>query len=567
MIARMGCVLFFGLLISSSAALAQQTKPAVPAYVADQVIVAFKPGASASAIADAHRQAAASPMRSMKAIGAVLVSTNRRSVSAAVASYTQNPNVRYAEPNYLRVMIVPNEGVDPSLGLDYFAEQYGLHSIGQDIYYDPITGALGAITTYPDADIDAPEAWDLHTGSSLTTVAVLDSGVECLHADLIGKCSVPSINLGPSDTPDDVLGHGTLVASAIGANSNNGIGIAGVSWGTSIASVKVCYEYYDLFFGAVGLCDAAASADGMIHAANSGYQVANMSYAGPNGSQAEAEAAAYAWDNGVVLVAAAANSYSQTPMYPAAFPEVIGVAATDWFGNLAGFSNFGPTVSLAAPGATMLLAFPHAACGLDQSDPEGCYGWADGTSFASPMVAGAAALVSSYIGPGATNTQVRAALEAGADTAGPLGQNMLAWTQHGSLNLLGALQASAGGTPPPPPGSSTATVHVGDLEASRISNGPTWTPQVTVAVHDKNHDAPVNSGTVMGQWSNGYVGVGQCTISNLGQCQISGNPIAKKIPSVDFTVTGITVTDSEYLPMANHDADADSDGTSITIVK
>jgi thermitase len=563
MSARIGLTTLLGLLISSSFALAQPTGPTVPAYVADQVIVAFRPGVSASAIADAHRQAAASPIRSMKAIGAVLVSTNRRSMSAVVASYTQNPNVRYAEPNYLRVMFIPNEGKDPApplgLGIDYFDEQYGLNSTGQDIYYDPNTGAPGAITTFPDADVDAPEAWDLHQGTALTTVAVLDSGVDCLHADLIGKCSVPSVNLGPSDTPDDIIGHGTLVASVIGANSNNGIGVAGVSLGTTIASVKVCYEYYDFFFGLLGLCDAAASAAGMILAADSGYQVVNMSYAGPEASQAETDAAAYAWSNGVVLVAAAANSYSQTPMYPAAFPEVIGVAATDWFGNLAGFSNFGPTVSLAAPGAKMFVAYPHAACGIDQSDPEGCYGWADGTSFSSPMVAGAAALVSSYIGPEATNAQVRAALEMGADTVGPLGQNMLAWTQYGSLNLLGALEASGGVTPPPP---SAAGLHVGNLDAVSINNGSTWTAEVAIEVHDENHGV-VDIGTVFGRWSDGTVG--SCDIS-AGSCQISAN-FAKKTSTVTFSVTSLSVGESEYVSGANHDAETDSDGTDITIVK
>ena len=411
------------------------------------------------------------------------------------------------------------------------------------------------------ADIDAPEAWDLHTGDASTTVAILDSGVQCSHPDLAGKCAAPSINLGPSDTPDDVIGHGTLVASVVGANSDNGIGIAGVSWGTMIASVKVCYEYYDPLFGLLGLCDAAASASGMIHAADQGYQVVNMSYAGPDMSQLEADAVAYAWANGVVLVAAAANNYSQTPMYPASFANVIGVAATDWFGNLAGFSNFGPTVSMSAPGATMFVAFPQEACPV--IDPAGCYGWADGTSFASPMVAGAAALVSSYIGPAASNAQVRNALEAGAEPTGPLGQNMLAWTQHGSLNLLGALQAAGGVEPPPPPPPGSPGVHVGDLDASTVNNGGTWTAQVNVSVHDENHAAAA-SGTVMGLWSTGAAG--QCAIV-AGQCQVSLGGIPKRTGDVSFSVAGVSAGGAEYLPGSNHDPDGSSDGTTITVAK
>ena len=562
MFARIGHVILVSLIISSFAAQAQQSIPGIAKYVDNEVIVAFQPGTAASTVAEAHRQAGATPKRSLGAIGAVVVNTGNRSVSATLAAYRGNPNVRYAEPNYLRLMIIPNEGADPNppngLGIDYFSEQYGLHSTGQSIYYDEWTGAAGAITTTLDADIDAPEAWDVHTGSSLTTVAILDSGVQCSHPDLVGKCVEPSINLGPSDTADDVIGHGTLVASVVGANSNNEIGLAGVSWGTQIASIKVCYEVYDLFFGLLGLCDAAASAAGMIHAADHGYQVVNMSYAGPDMSQVEADAVTYAWNNGVVLVAAAANNYSQTPMYPASFDNVIGVAATDWFGNLAGFSNFGPTVSMSAPGAKMFVAYPQEACAV--IDPEGCYGWADGTSFASPMVAGAAALVSSYIGPGATNVQVRNALQNGAAGNGPLGQNLLAWTQFGGLNLLGALQA-ADGVAQPPVGSPG--VHISDLDASVINNGSTWTARVDVYVHNESH-AAVDGGTVMGQWSNGDAG--QCAIS-AGQCQVASSPIAKKNGTIIFTITGVTVSGSDYLSGDNHDPDGDSDGSTITVAK
>jgi thermitase len=539
---------------------AQQAGSSLPAYVADQVVVAFQPGTPANAIADAHRQAGANPIKRLDAIGVEIARIGSGSAIAAAAAYARNPNVRYAEPNYLRLMILPDEGQDPNppfgLGIDYLAEQYYLHNTGQNFYYDEFTGEPGAITASVDADIDASEAWDLHTGSSATTVAVLDSGVDCGHADLLNKC-VEKINLGPSDSPDDLIGHGTLVASIIGANTNNDIGIAGVSWDTSIASIKVCYEYFDIFFGLLGLCDAAASAEGMIHAADMGYQVVNMSYAGVQPSQAESDAAAYAWSQGVVLVAAAANSYSRTEMYPAAFPNVIGVAATDWFDNLAGFSSFGPWVSLAAPGARIFAAFPHAACGLPESDPDGCYGWADGTSFSSPIVAGSAALLWSYLGSGATNNQVRSALETNADTVGTHGQNMLAWTQNGRLNLRAALENAGGGTPPP----AGQGMHIGDLDGSRTSNGPNWTAQVTVTVHDENH-GPASGKMVQGQWEGGSNG--QC-VTTAGQCTISSAPIARKTSNVAFAVTGIS--GEVYLSGSNHDPDGDSDGATIVVTK
>jgi thermitase len=122
----------------------------------------------------------------------------------------------------------------------------------------------------------------------------------------------------------------------------------------------------------------------MIHAADQGYQVINMSFGGPSASQAEADAAAYAWNAGALLVSSAGNSYTSAPGYPAAFAEVIAVAATDWHDNLGSFSNFGSWVSLSAPGHQVFSTMPYAACGLPDTDPEGCYGWLSGTSMASP---------------------------------------------------------------------------------------------------------------------------------------------------------------------------------------
>ncbi len=537
-----------------------QPAPDVPAFASDQVIVAFEPGVSGLAIANAHSQAGAAPLRGIDAIGAVVTQVPAGNVPAAVAAYTSNPNVRYAEPNYLRPLVLPNEGSDTALGIDYFDEQYGLHNTGQSFYYDPITGELGAVSGMADADIDAPEAWDLHTGSPFITVAVLDSGVDCNHADLVGKCG-ENINLGPSETLADELGHGTHVAGIIGATGNNGVGVAGVSWHTMLASIKVCYEHFDLIYGLIGLCDAAASAEGIIHAADSGYQIINMSYGGPTGSRAEADAAEYAWSQGSVLVAAAANGYEPTPMYPAAFPNVIAVAATDWFDNLAGFSNFGDWVSLAAPGHHILGTLPHALCGISESDPEGCYGWLSGTSMASPTVAGAAALVWAYMGGGGSNSAVREALEANADTTGAMGQNMLAWTRNGRLNVYGALTDSGSGSDPEPPPTETG-VHVGDLDGESLNQGSTWVAEVTVHVHDEN-EQPVNGLLVQGTWSGG-LGAASCETAG-GQCAVLSEPMPKRIGSATFSVTDIS--GGTYIAGANHDPEDDSDGSSITVAK
>lgn len=536
-----------------------------PRYVADQVLVAFKPGTPAEVMRSVHAQNGGQVLRTVDAIGMQVVNIKASTVLEKVAAYSRNPNVRYAEPNYLRVLIIPGEGSDPAppqgLGINYFDEQYGLHNTGQSFYYDELTGAPGAITGTADADIDAPEAWELTTGSAAIKIAVLDTGIDFTHPDIDEKL-VENINFSPSPTSDDVFGHGTLVAGVAAAETNNNIGIAGVGWDAGIGSLKVCYAYPSVELPLLGLCDNAASAEAMIYAADNGYHVINMSYGGPETSQAERDAAAHAWANGVVLVAAAGNGYTISQSYPAALPEVIGVAATDWYDNLASFSNFDPSwVSLAAPGVQTFSTFPQAACPV--FDPEGCYGWASGTSFSSPHVAGAAALVWAYQGGSATPQSVRDALENGADTTGAWGQNFLAWTANGRLNIHGALTGSSTPPPPPPPAGS---MHIGDLDGVRINQGSTWRADVTVAVHTADH-TNVSGASVTGTWSGDYTGsVNSCTTMGGGTCMVSSGDIPKSNGSITFTIEGITGGDS-YASSSNHDADGDSDGTSITVLK
>lgn len=541
-----------------SAEAARGPKRVGPPFRDGEVLVGFRPGTSASAASDAHRQVGGQVLQSLGGIDVHLVGVTHGTVAQAVAAYRGNPHVRFAEPNYVRVMILPEEGQDPpppfGLGIDYLREQWGLNNTGQPFLYDPLTGIPGAITGTPDADIDAPEGWDVSTGDASVRIAILDAGVDCQHVDLRDKCLEQRLVTSQSSTVDDIIGHGTHVAAIAAAETNNDKGTAGVGWNSTFGSLKVCYEYEDIFFGLVGLCDTFASASAMIYAADAGYKVVNMSYAGPEFSQTEADAAAYAWGRGVVLVAAAANNYEPTPMYPAAYPHVMAVAATDWHDNLAAFSNFGKTwVSVAAPGYYVFSALPNALCGIPADDPDGCYGWLSGTSMASPHVAGAAALVWAKLGPTASPQQVRGAIESGADRTGALGQNFLAWTQHGRLNVQGAL--SGGGSPP------ASAIHVGDLDGFGVDTGGRWTARVTVVVHDAEEN-PVSGVTVSGTWGGGASGGGSCVTGAAGQCEVS-TQIRKNSPSVAFTVSSLT--GAPYAASANHDPDGDSDGTTITV--
>ena len=161
--------------------------PQLPQFSPDRVLVAFSPGTAAADVRAAHQQAGGQVIKRITAIGVEVIKVPAGTVQEKIKLYERNPNVRYAEPNYLRPLIVPIEG-NFTGGPDVFDEQWSLHNTGRVLqtYVDPATAL--PIYTLLDSDIDAPEAWDLSKGSSAIRVAVVDSGVDCGHPDLVGKC-------------------------------------------------------------------------------------------------------------------------------------------------------------------------------------------------------------------------------------------------------------------------------------------------------------------------------------------------------------------------------------------
>lgn len=283
----------------------------------------------------------------------------------------QDPLVKYASLNYVAVLtLVPD---DPLLGY-----QYALHNNGQ--VYLPNLGLAGI----NGSDINAPEGWDWHTGSEDITIAIIDTGIVQAHEDLKGKVVAGYNFVDDNYNTKDNNGHGTFVASIAAAETNNNTGMAGVSWQAKIMPIKCVKDD--------GTASYLAIAASIRYAADHGARVINLSLGGQYPSAILEDACKYAFEQGCVIVAAAGNSASPV-LYPAAYDDYcLAVAATDANDNITSWSNYGPQVDVAAPGDYVFGAF----YSLDEPDNYKGYGWGSGTSFASPYVAGAAALLMAY---------------------------------------------------------------------------------------------------------------------------------------------------------------------------
>jgi subtilisin family serine protease len=246
------------------------------------------------------------------------------------------------------------------------------------------------------SQIGAPAAWHVSTGSKPVVVAVVDSGVDPSQPDLQGALVQGADFADGTGSTADQYGHGTMVAGVIAARPDNGVGGAGICWTCVVMPVKV--------LGADGTGTAAAIAGGIRYAADHGASVISMSFV-LSGPDAGVESAlAYAHSRGVLLVAAAGNTGSDSPTYPASYPDVVSVAAVDPTGALYPWSARGPWVTLAAPGCAYTTVLGGGFT------PSFC-----GTSAAAPLVAGLAGLALSA-GNGST-AGVESALE---QTAVPL---------------------------------------------------------------------------------------------------------------------------------------------------
>lgn len=364
----------------------------------------------------------------------------------AIKKLNQEPLVEYAEPNYIRrTTATPND--------QFYSFQWH----------------------YPL--INLPSAWDLTTGVSTVTVAVIDSGVLLNHPDLQGQLvsgydfirdtanalDGNGIDPDPNDPGDGGVGqrssfHGTHVAGTIGARSNNSIGVAGVAWDTKLMPLRVCGLFgcsnYDVA-QAVRYAAGLSNDSGLV--ANPPVDVINLSLGGVGFSQVGQDTVTAAHQAGVVIVASAGNEASSQLFYPASYDKVISVSAVGPARTRAPYSSFGVAVDIAAPGgdATLDLNGDGYIDGVlstladDSGSFEWVYAFYQGTSMASPHVAGVIALMKS-VNVNLTPGQIDQLLIQGdlSDDLGDFGRDD--FYGYGLINAQKAVVAalSAAGNPP-----------------------------------------------------------------------------------------------------------------------
>src|SRR3954471_2137062 len=380
---------FRALALAVVATLALVSTASAASYEAHTVIVKFAPGASAAQ--QASVLGGAQVVSTIHGLGAQVVRVSGDPADVA-ASLNRSTLVQYAEVDkIMRITATPN---DPRFG-----EEYGL------------------------AKISAPAGWDLaglgafpNTGGG--KVGIVDPGIRSTHEDLTGKVADCATSQGllpvlagsiKTGSCADDNGHGSHTSGTITANTNNAKGVAGVAFNSQLAVCKA-------LGGPLGQGSTADVANCITWVHDRGAKVISMSLGGGDSTTLH-NACTYAWagggTGGSVIVAAAGNDGDATLEYPAAYAEVVSVAATDANDARASFSNANSDVEIAAPGVNVLSTY-------DSSNSS--YTTLSGTSMATPHVAGVAALIWDR-NTAATASSVRSKLDTSVDDLGAAGRD------------------------------------------------------------------------------------------------------------------------------------------------
>jgi thermitase len=357
-----------------------------------EVIVKLRSSrAMPKAVKNVHR------VRATRMAGVEIHAVTDGNIAAALAAFKADPAVEYAEPNF-RVSI-------PETKQNLRAMRA---SAAQPVNFP---GEYGPKLTH------ATDVWSKTDGTG-QVIAIVDTGIDLTHPDLAPKLVAGTNTADPKGTAADDQGHGTNCAGIAASLEDKTGGIVGMAPGAKIMPVKV--------LGSDGSGSDASVAEGITWAADHGATVISLSLGGSGATQTGANAVTYALSKGAVVVAAMGNDGTGGKSYPAAYPGVIAVAATDINDTVASFSQFGSWCSVAAPGYSILSTFPtYHVAEMDSYAQEKDfweshgmraaekYAYLTGTSQATPHVSGLAALVRAA-NPSLSPAQVKSKIEGAA---------------------------------------------------------------------------------------------------------------------------------------------------------
>ncbi len=471
-----------------------------PTYKSDSVIVVYKDSASKfdrraarntvkAKISDLNRDEVDDKYRNLnKGRMAKFTLDSNVSVKDALKKLRKNPAVLYAEPDYIvSASVTPDDSS--------YASLWGMNNTGQ-------TGGVA------DADIDAPEAWDISTGSHDVVVGVIDTGVDHTHPDLIaniwtnpaeiagdgidndgngfiddmhGISAITSIG-----DPMDDNGHGSHVSGTIGATGNNGLGVVGVNHNVSIIGCK----FLDAS-GSGSLSDALTCIDYFVDLKNNGVNVraTNNSWGGGGFSQALSDAITSSEEANILFVAAAGNdAYDNDAQssYPSGYPHdsVLAVASTTHTDDMSSFSQWGlTTVDLGAPGSDILSTVPG-----------GGYASYSGTSMATPHVTGAAALAWS-VNPELSAIEMKDLLMSSGDDNAALSGKTASGKRLNVKNALDDADPTPGFTLKPTPSSSTIVAGETATYSFDVGSIAEWDGEVNLTLVDSLGGATLSTTT------------------------------------------------------------------------
>ncbi|MCG3211033.1 MAG: hypothetical protein FOGNACKC_04670 [Anaerolineae bacterium] len=507
-----------------AAVLAQKPTPPAPnKFLSGEVVVKFKPQIGQRVGKDRLERDGLKIAKTLPRSGLIRIRVAPGAEQETIARLLARGDVEFATLNYIvQAFETPN---DPGFG-----SQWGM------------------------TKIEAPSAWNISHGSAAITIAVIDTGVDLDHPDLAGKLwvntdEIPANGLdddfnGYIDDvngydfynldafPDDDNSHGSHVAGIAAAATNNGVGVAGVSWGAKIMALKA------LNYNGNG--STADLAEAVYYAVDNGAKVINMSLGIPWTSwpcnYPDIETAfTYAVNHNVLLVVAAGNDGKYGVSCPGAYDQAMAVGSTDSSDNRSSFSNYGPRLDIAAPGSSIYSTWSN-----------GTYGTKSGTSMATPHVAGLAALVWG-MAPNMTAAQVRQAIESTADDLGPPGWDI--YYGYGRINAFAALKpfaaltlSTANGSPLSGPltfltDDTTAPIPAETIIGvnTTLPDPITWTATISPAV----------------TWLNMSASSGQVSASSASQFGLTATrPASYGLYTTNVVVTGTTAGGLTVGPVA-----------------